>query len=41
MVKGRRFFFWQGKLHKVLRVNRPMNLVDAYRFEDSRTVTLL
>lgn len=40
MLKGR-FFFWNGKIHKVLRINRPANLVDAFRFEDRTLVTLL
>ena len=38
---ARKFFFWEDKLHKVLRVDRPGNLVDAWRFEDGRVVTLL
>jgi len=41
MAKSRRFFFWQGKIHKVLRINRPANLVDAFRFEDRKIVTIL
>jgi hypothetical protein len=37
----RKHFFWEGKLHKAVRINRPANLVEAYRFEDGKMVTLL
>lgn len=36
-----RFFFWEGKIHKVLRINYPANLVEAWRFADETRVTLL
>lgn len=38
---SKRLFFWEGKLHKVLRINRPVNLVEAWRYADKKTVTLL
>lgn len=43
MTKKRksRIFFWEGKLHRVLRINYPANLVEAWRYEDRRRVTLL
>lgn len=41
MAKNRAFFFWNGKIHKVLRVNRPQNLVDAWNYIDHEVVTIL
>jgi hypothetical protein len=41
MARRRRFFFWNGKIHKVLRINLPANLVEAFRFEDRKIITLL
>ena len=38
---ARPFFFWDGILHKVIRKDRPGNLVDAYRFSDGQVVTFL
>lgn len=39
--KNPKHFFWDGKLHRVLRINRPVNLVEAWCFDDRQTVTLL
>lgn len=39
--KTPRHFFWDKKLHKVLRINRPANLVEAWCFQDRKSVTLL
>lgn len=36
-----RQFFWDGKLHKLLRTNRPANLVEAWCYSDRRTVNIL
>jgi len=36
-----RWFYWQGKLHKVLRISYPENLVEAWCYSDKRTVALL
>ena len=36
-----RHFFWNGQLHKVLHVNRPANLVDAWNYAEDKRVTLL
>lgn len=35
------FFFWEGKLHRVLRISYPQNLVEAWCFQDRHTVALL
>lgn len=35
-----RFFFWEDKLHKVLRINYPQNLVDAWCYSERKSVTL-
>lgn len=37
----RPFFFWDGKIHKVIRIDKPGNLVDAFRFHDGKVVTIL
>ncbi len=34
-------FFWDGNLHKVLRVVKPANLVEAWCYEDRKIVDLL
>jgi hypothetical protein len=34
-------FFWDKRLHKVLRINRPANLVDAWCYEDHKRVAIL
>lgn len=36
-----RFFFWEGQLHKVLRISYPQNLVEAWCFADRKSVALL
>lgn len=36
-----RFFYWNGQLHKVLRISYPQNLVDAWCFSDRKSVALL
>jgi hypothetical protein len=36
-----RFFFWNGQLHKVLRISYPQNLVEAWCFSEKKTVALL
>lgn len=36
-----RFFYWNGELHKVLRINRPANLVEAWHFKGRQSVALL
>ena len=36
-----RYFFWDGRLHKVIRINRPANLVDAWCYADHKRVTIL
>ena len=35
------FFFWEGKLHRVLRTSYPQNLVEAWCYKDRCTVALL
>jgi hypothetical protein len=35
------FFFWDKQLHKVIRINRPANLVDAWSFEEGKRVSIL
>lgn len=35
------FFFWDKQLHKVLRINRPANLVDAWNFPEKKRVSIL
>lgn len=35
------YFFWNNKLHKVLRVVRPANLVEAWCFSECQTVSIL
>ena len=39
--KNPKYFFWDGRLHKVLRINRPANLVDAWCFIERRSINLL
>ena len=36
-----KFFFIDRRLHRILRINRPANLVEAWSFEDHEKVTLL
>jgi hypothetical protein len=36
-----RHFYWQGKLHKVLRISYPENLVEAWCYQDAQSVALL
>ena len=35
------YFFWDQRLHKVIRINRPANLVDAWDYEARKRVSLL
>lgn len=35
------YFFWDKQLHKVLRINRPANLVDAWNFDENKRVSIL
>ena len=39
--KKMRFFYYDDKLHKVIRINYPANLVEAWCFSERRRVTLL
>ena len=34
-------FYWNKQLHRVLRINRPANLVDAWNFPEHKRVSLL
>jgi hypothetical protein len=36
-----RHFYWNGKLHKVLRISYPENLVEAWCYKDHQSVALL
>ena len=36
-----RYFFWDGLLHKVIRINRPNNLVTAWCYRDHKRVAIL
>jgi len=45
-TKGKRrkritFFYWEKRLHKVLRINKPANLVDAWSFSEHKSVSIL
>lgn len=35
------YFFWDQRLHKVIRINRPANLVDAWDYEAHKRVAIL
>lgn len=35
------YFFWEGQLHRVLKVVRPANLVDAWNFPEHKRVSML
>ena len=39
--KKMRFFYYDDKLHKVIRINYPANLVEAWCFSERRRVSLL
>jgi hypothetical protein len=39
--KPRKFFFINKRLHRILKINRPANLVEAWCYDDGCKVTLL
>lgn len=41
MSKASPYFFWNDRLHRVIRINRPANLVDAWSYDDNCRVSLL
>lgn len=39
--KASPYFFWNKRLHRVIKINRPVNLVDAWSYDDNGRVALL
>lgn len=39
--KNLKYFFWDGHLYKIIRINRPANLVEAWCFSERKSVTML
>lgn len=39
--KSPRHFFWDNKLHRVLRINRPANLVEVWCFSERKSKSIL
>lgn len=40
-VPRKRYFYWNGEVHKVLRIVYPQNLVEAWNFPQRKSVALL
>lgn len=36
-----KYFYWEGLLYRILRTNKPANLVDAWCYRDHKRVSLL
>lgn len=40
-TKARPYFFWNDRLHRVIRIHRPANLVDAWSYDEGKSVSIL